>query len=209
MGSVLLVSDDTIFSLGLAALIESDAALEFLGAATDREALWEALRRTIPDIVVLDLQTRDSASLCSAITAQCPESPVLAFAGAEDGEDTLFAAVRAGARGYVVKTADTDHVLAAINTVVAGDGFLDPSVTLSVIAWATGSADHAYVADGLSPRELEVLGYVVDGEPNKRIARRMGLTENTVKTYLRRAYRKLNCHTRSAAAAMLARRSIA
>jgi len=201
---VLLVSDDTIFSLGLASLVASESSFELLGIAHDRAAVWDALANSDPDVIVLDEDTLGSNGLCGDLTARHPRTPVLVFARAQEQDDGLLAAVRAGARGYVVKTSDSEHLTSAIKCVASGHGFLDPSVTLRVISWVSRT-DHPSYDGVLSPREMEVLGYVIDGEPNKRIARRMGLTENTVKTYLQRAYKKLDCHTRSAAAATLAR----
>ena len=204
MTSVLLLSNDTIFSLGLSSLIASDPSMELAHVADETESVWDELALSTPDVIVLDQETTQTEHLCAELTARYPDVHVLIFASPNQADAGVHAAVRGGARGYVLKTAEPDQLLAAIKSVAEGNGFLDPSVTLRVISWATGTVSESHPA-GLSRREMEVLGFVLEGEPNKRIARRMGLTENTVKTYLRRAYRKLNCRSRSAAAAALAR----
>lgn len=205
MTTIVLLSDDTVFSLGLASLA-SGSDWEVVRAGSDRRSVTSALSRASPDVVVLDEETTDLA-LCGEIGALYPKTPLLVFGGERRSDEAVVAAVRAGARGFVLKSAEPEQMLTAIASVAAGHGFLDPSVTLRVISWAFDAQEVDYPA-GLSPREMEVLGYVIEGEPNKRIAKRMGLSENTVKTYLRRAYRKLNCHTRSAAAAKLAREGL-
>jgi DNA-binding NarL/FixJ family response regulator len=178
--------------------------LDIVDVGSDRDALWDALGPQRIDVVLIDDEVPQAMALCAEVAAREPNVPVLVVGRSDDEDAAPLAAVRAGAHGYAVKSADDYRVLEAIRSLASGEGFLDPSVTLRVLSWATHNDGPSVVA-GLSPREIEVLGYVLQGEPNKRIARRMGLTENTVKTYLRRAYRKLGCHTRTAAAAKLAR----
>jgi two-component system NarL family response regulator len=203
--TVLLVSDDTVFSLGLSTLVSDDPSWDVVHVPGERSAVMSVFGRRTPDVTVLDQESPEFSTLCADVTQRRPDAPVLVLANASNGDDRLLEAVRGGARGYVMKTSDPDQLLAAMKAVADGQGFLDPTVTLKVISWVTRNRRTEHPG-GLSPREMEVLALVLEGEPNKRIARRMGLTENTVKTYLRRAYRKLGCHTRSAAAAALARR---
>jgi DNA-binding NarL/FixJ family response regulator len=207
MTSLLLVSECTIFGMGFEALVADDSTFRFLGSVHPAECV-EQLERTTPDVVVVDHSMDAGAAMkvCEAISQRRPRVPILVLSNTLN-DDAVRESIESGARGYLYKGADRAYLRSAIYWLAEGQAVLDPRVTRRVIDWATHSALDAG-EEGLSGREIEVLRLVCRGEPNKRIAKRMGLTENTVKTYLRRAYRKLDCHTRSAAAAVLAQRGL-
>jgi len=207
MTSVLVLSDCTVFGLGFEAIGKEDESFDIVGRADATEGL-RLLDRSSPDVVVIDYEINGGRSidLCSEIVQSHPSIPVLVLSNVLDDE-AVRSSISAGARGYLYKNADRDRLRAAIEWLKEGQGVLDPLVTLRVMDWATKSGSEG-TYETLSEKELEVLRLVSRGEPNKRIARTMGVSENTVKTYLRRAYRKLGCHTRSAAAALLAQRGL-
>jgi NarL family two-component system response regulator LiaR len=207
MTSVLVLSDCTVFGLGFAAIGAEDESFEILARANGTEGL-QLLATTRPDVIVIDYEIDGGKAieLCARIVQDWPSVPILVLSNVLD-DQAVRSSIAAGARGYLYKNADRDRLRAAIEWLKDGQGVLDPLVTLRVMGWATRTGAEA-THETLSEKELEVLRLVSRGEPNKRIARAMGVSENTVKTYLRRAYRKLGCHTRSAAAAVLAQRGL-
>jgi DNA-binding NarL/FixJ family response regulator len=207
MTSILLVSESAIAELGFESLAANDDSLTFLGRTDPREA-DERMAALNPDILVVDfaMEATRVMRLCEHFSQLRPNLPILIVSGVLDG-NAVRACIDAGARGYLYKNADRSSLRSAISWLADGYAYLDPVITRHVIDWAArSSVDPA--SDSLSARELEVLRLASRGESNKRIARRMGLTENTVKTYLRRAYRKLDCRSRTAAAAALVQRGL-
>jgi two-component system, NarL family, response regulator LiaR len=202
-----LFTDNYVMALGFDALANEDPELRFLGAASPEDGI-ESLEGGRPDVLVIDQDSDgvDAATVCEAIARRWPSVAVMVIADlAEDG--VVRASLEAGARGFICKSTGSEYLRTAIRLLGEGHGALDPKVTLRVIDWAKQS-ELEVVRDELSEREIEVLRLVSRGEPNKRIAKQLGLTENTVKTYLRRAYKKLNCTNRSAAAAAVAQRGL-
>ncbi len=207
MTSVLVLTDCTVFGLGFEALAADDDTFELVAQANAQRGM-RLLEESRPDVVVLDfgIDGGRAISLCKTISQRWPALPVLMLSNVLDDE-AVKAAIEAGARGYLYENADRERLRSAVEWLAQGQGVLDPLVTRRVMNWATRNGSEA-APDTLSEKEVEVLRLVSQGEPNKRIAKAMGVSENTVKTYLRRAYRKLGCHTRSAAAAALAQRGL-
>lgn len=201
---VAVLTDCSILRAGFEALI-GGPDFSLIGFASTAEEMLALVESGRPDALIVP--TGEGAlETCAAISNRYPALPVLIVsAGLDDG--TVRGAIEAGADGFLFKDVEPSDFRSAIKRLVAGESVLDTRAAGRVIAWAahrpTETDDHE-----LSSRELEALRHVARGEPNKRIARHMGIKENTVKTYLRRAYRKLDCHTRSAAAAALARRGL-
>jgi DNA-binding NarL/FixJ family response regulator len=207
MTTLVLVSDCTVLGMGFEALAANGNGLRFLGVVDPLRAV-DTLEAGRPDVLVVDydLYGGRAVRLCETITRRWPTLPVLVLSSVLD-DASVRASIDAGARGFLYKNTDPDELRVAMECLAEGHAILDPKVTARVIQWAT-QAGLEMPDEGLSGREIEVLRLVSRGEPNKRIARHMGLTENTVKTYLRRAYKKLDCHTRSAAAAAVVQRGL-
>jgi DNA-binding NarL/FixJ family response regulator len=202
-----LFTESAVMALGFAALADEHPDVHFLGSALPGQGL-ETLAAGRPDVIVVD-HHRDGAhaiALCEAIGRRWPSVAMLIVSDVAD-ERSVRAALEAGVRGYLSKSTDGAALVAAIRELAGGHGVLDPQVTRRVIEWAKHPRVDA-TTEELSDREIEILRLVSTGEPNKRIAKRLGVSENTVKTYLRRAYKKLGCNTRSAAAAALAQRGL-
>lgn len=201
---VAVLTDCSILRAGFEALIHGPE-FSLVGFASSGEELLGLINARGPDIVIVP--TGESAlESCAMITRHYPALPILVVsAGLDDG--AVRGAIDAGANGFLFKDVGPGDFQSAVKRLVAGESVLDTRVAGRVIAWATNRTVDIE-SHGLSSREVEVLRLVVQGEPNKRIARRMGISENTVKTYLRRAYRKLDCNTRSAAAATVMRRGL-
>lgn len=205
VSKALLVTDSTAARLGIEALIARVDELDILEFVDHVEAVSDHQgRQGEPSLVVLDggIGMEASIETCRRIVQQWPQVPVLILATTSQGE-VVRAAINAGARGYLLKDVPPETLIAGIGWLVGGEAVLDPRVTSHVITWAISRA--CIHADSLTIREVEALRYASEGEPNKRIARMMGISENSVKTYLKRAYKKLDCHSRSAAVAALVR----
>lgn len=201
---VAVLTDCSILRAGFEALLQSPE-FGLVGFASSEAELVELIDASRPDVVIVP--TGDGAlESCGTISRHFPALPVLVVsAGLDDG--SVRDAIDAGANGFLFKDVGAGDFQSAVRRLVAGESVLDPRVAGRVIAWATNRAVEIK-GEALSSREIEVLRLVAQGEPNKRIARRIGITENTVKTYLRRAYRKLGCHTRSAATAAAVRQGL-
>jgi two-component system response regulator DevR len=193
---------------GFEALAASYGDLELVGVASTAQEAELLITRTDPDVALVDYGLAEDGALplCRAVTQLRPALPVLVISGVLDDE-AVHGSIEAGAQGYLYKDIESDELRTAIRSLAGGASVLDPRVTGRVIAWASHPAGDT-PEDTLSAREIEVMRHVARGESNKEIAGQLGLSENTVKTYLRRVYRKLDCRTRSAAAALVARRGL-
>jgi len=205
MLALVLITDSAVFGLGFEALFADDQDVQSMSIVSSPDDGLHLLRSATPDVVIVDYDMEGAAGLCEELSARWPAIPVFVLSTALNDE-VVRSAIEAGVVGFVSKRNDAHYIRDAVKSVADGQSVLDPSVTRSVISWVTGlDVKRADVSGRLSGQELQVLRLVARGESNKRIARRLGLSENTVKTYLRRIYRKLGCRTRSEAAAWLTR----
>ena len=205
--SFVVFTDCTLVRAGFEALASAFSDLDLVGTAPTADAA-DFVSRTGPDVVVIDYGLADGGALplCREIARLRPGLPVLMLSG-DLSDDAVRGSIEAGAQGYLYKDAEVDDLRSAMKRLAAGESVLDPRVTGRVIVWASQHAGST-AEETLSAREVEVVRRVARGESNKQIAKRLGLSQNTVKTYLRRAYRKLGCDSRSAAAALVARSGI-
>lgn len=205
---VVVVDDHEIVRQGLAAMLTRDSDISVVGTAEDGEQGFQVIARLRPQVAVVDysLPRMSGVELCEKIVESCPETGVIVLT-AFNHDDVILKSMEAGAKAYVCKDIDGDELQRAIRAVAAGGSVLDPQVTSRVMRWAH-RRNRGYGDDTLSLREIEVLRLVARGQTNKDIADTLHVSENTVKTYLRRALEKLNCHTRSEAAATAAKRGL-
>jgi two-component system nitrate/nitrite response regulator NarL len=207
---VLVVDDHTLFRRGLIALLASDARFAVIGEAADA---GEALRRVAelqPDIVLLDnhLPGVNGVDALAGLKAAAPQARVLMLTVSEDERD-LAAALRGGARGYLLKTVDSDGLASALLRTAAGESVVSPEMTGKLVnAFQALGGDvpmpaPAVEADpihSLSPREREILRHIAKGASNKEIARALDIAETTVKIHVQHILRKLNLGSRVQAA---------
>jgi DNA-binding NarL/FixJ family response regulator len=208
MVRVIVVDDHPIFRLGLAASLGEMEDIELVGEAASGAEVLDLVERTSPDVVLLDLHLPDTSGLevNRWLAGHVPKVKVIVLTMSEDHLATV-AAVRDGARGYVVKGADPNHVEHVINAVMAGDVVLDHGVAqamaeLAQLRVATSSSPFPQ----LSRREIEILELVAQGLDNPAIARELFLTPKTVRNHVSNVLAKLNAGDRSQAIVM-ARRS--
>jgi DNA-binding NarL/FixJ family response regulator len=203
---VVLADDQEMVRAGLRMLLDFQADLEVVGEAADGLAAVEVATRTRPDVVLMDVRMPrcDGIEAARRIVAALPDTAVVILTTFDD-DASLAEALRAGVSGFLLKVAPPEQLLHAVRTVAAGNGLLDPAVTLRVIA-ASAAAPAPDPAAGarlasLTQRETDVLRLVAEGLTNAEIASRLYLGEATVKTYLSRMLTKLDLRDRVQAVA--------
>jgi len=200
---VLLVDDHPLFRKGMRALLESVGDIEVVAeAASGREAIERALE-VQADVVLMDLQMPDGGGLTATrrLAQDLPEARVLVLTMFDDDE-SVFAAMRAGARGYLMKEADEDEVLRAIRAVAEGEAIFSAPIATRLIDYF--SAAQAVVPKQrfpqLTDREREILALISHGETNAQIAERLGISLKTVRNHVSNIYNKLQVVDRAQAA---------
>ncbi|WP_199516832.1 response regulator transcription factor [Nucisporomicrobium flavum] len=201
---VVIADDHPMFRFGLSAAISAVAQIDLLGEASSGAELVELVERTVPDVVITDLAMpgTDGTHATRQIAARHPHVAVLVLTMHEDDE-ALFGAMRAGARGYLLKGADRDDIIRAVLSVARGDAVYGTGVAQRIVDFFTGAhKDYtATVFPELTCREREVLELVAAGHRNHEIARRLVLSEKTVRNHVASVLFKLQVSDRAAAVA--------
>lgn len=205
---VVVIDDHEIIRAGLSALLGRESDIHVVGMASTGEEGLDLIAELKPDVAVIDysLPRMSGVEVCEEVVAQHPDTSVVVLTSFMHDE-VILKSVEAGAQAYVYKDVEARELKRAIRAVAKGEAVLDPKVTARVLRWAHRRSV-GYGDGALSLREIEVLRCVARGGTNKDIADEMHVSENTVKTYLRRALEKLDCHSRSEAAAMAAKRGL-
>lgn len=198
---VVVVDDHPLFRIGIISLLETLDGVEVVGSAETADEAAEVVRETAPAVVLMDLDLAGGSSGIDAtrrITRAHPEVGVLVLTMLGD-DDSLFAAVRSGARGYLLKTAAPGEVQRAIHAVAAGDMLLGADVARRAVSYLTEAKRTGGSAfPELTDREREVLELVARGQDNQTIARTLVLTNKTVRNYVYGIASKLGATDRSA-----------
>lgn len=202
MVRVLLVDDHPVFRHGMRSLLEAVPDVEVVGEGRDGSEAVELAGRLRPDVVVMDLNMPglDGVAATREICGALPDTGVLVLTMFED-DDSVFAAMRAGARGYLVKGADSPEVLRAIAGVAAGDAIFGPTVAQRVLGYLTrplSSRDERLFPD-LTSREREILELIAAGSGNVTIAQRLFLSPKTVRNNVSNIFVKLQVADRAEA----------
>jgi DNA-binding NarL/FixJ family response regulator len=196
MTRVLVVDDHPLFRDGLAALLRSVADIEVAGLAADGETGCRLAVDLAPDVVVMDLNMPGLPGL-EAIRrlSRLDPAPAVLVLTMVDDDDSVTAALQVGARGYLLKGAVQEEVLAAIRTVAAGGAVFGPGAAQRVLAG--GRRRHR---PDLTEREAEVLALIADGRDNAAIARELGVSVKTVQNHVSHVLAKLQVRDRTQAA---------
>lgn len=202
---VLLVDDHAVVRQGLRAFLQLQPDIEVVGEAGGGSAAAEAAAESGADVVLMDLvmPEGDGVEAIQALARAAPAARVLVLTSfGEDGR--IFAAMQAGAAGYLLKDVEPDQLAAAIRDVHRGRAALHPEVAARLMRRAAEPAG----VEPLTPREREVLRLVVEGFANKQIARRLLITEKTVKTHVSNVLQKLGVEDRTQAAVLAIRQRL-
>jgi DNA-binding NarL/FixJ family response regulator len=193
---VLVVDDHQMVRAGIVALLAATADVVVVGQAGDGREAVDVAARTLPDVVLMDLSmpSVDGVEATRRILEEESAAKVVVLTSFSDRQ-RVSEALTAGAIGYLLKDCEPADLLAAVRSAAAGQVPLDPRVARVLLPTGQGRPE-----DGMSPRELQVLGLVAQGLANKQIGRRLGISERTVKAHLGRVFRALGVADRTSAA---------
>lgn len=195
---VLIVDDHPVFRMGMAALLGSLVGIEVAGEAESAEGALALAAEVPAEVAMVDLNLGDSSGIDATreLSVQAPDLAVLVVTMHED-DDTVVAAMRAGARGYVVKGATPDSIERAVRAVANGELIFSPQIASAAVGQLTNRRSNPFPE--LTDRELEVLDLVAAGLDNATIARRLFLSPKTVRNHVSNVFTKLQVPDRSQA----------
>lgn len=201
---VLVADDQALIRAGLSALLGAAPDVEVVGAAGDGEQAVALAAETSPDVVLLDIRmpVLDGIGALRRIVAERDDGPRVVMLTTFDLDEYVYTALSEGAAGFLLKETPPDRIIAAVHTVVAGDMLISPEITHRLVD--VGARQHRTVAPrppltSLTARETEVLQLVGTGRSNTEIAHRLVLSEETVRTHVKRTMGKLGLTSRAQA----------
>jgi DNA-binding NarL/FixJ family response regulator len=199
--NVVVVDDQDMVRAGFAALLNAQDDIAVVGQAGDGQAALEVCARTAPDVVLMDVRmpVLDGVEATKRLAGGATRVLMLTTF---DIDEYVYAALRAGASGFLLKDATPEELVSAVRVIAAGDSLLSPTVTGRLIAHFTRQPALVSTPPSLAvltPREREVLVWVARGESNAEIAARFVLAEQTVKTHVSRIFLKLGVRDRAQA----------
>ena len=202
---VFIVDDHPVVRDGIAAVLEAERDIQVAGTAGSAEELFDAVDGARPDIVLLDLALPGIGGIeaIARLGRTSRDVRVVVFSAHED-DDAVVGAVRAGAKGYVVKGATGAEIVRAVREVHAGNSYLHGPAAAAIAT----EVRRPRTPDSLTPREREVIRLVGEGLSNKQIASSLGITERTAKFHLRQIMSKLGAENRAQAVALATRRRL-
>ena len=202
---VMLVDDHTLFRKGLAELLDGRETIRVVAATGQPAEAARLLDETQPDVLVLDLNMppHGGLALLRELQAKGWSKPTLILT-VSDAEDDLANAMRAGARGYLLKDMEPDDVVDAIQRAMRGETVVAPTMTLKLVNLLQGGGSKNAARENLlaqlTAREREILDHLAQGQSNKAIARALDISHDTVKLHVRHILSKLNLTSRVEAA---------
>ncbi|GIW34860.1 response regulator transcription factor [Meiothermus sp.] len=201
---ILLVDDHPVVRAGLSGLLSSQLDFEVVGEASNGLEALDLLEKQRPDVMLMDLRMpqMDGVSAIRQIRAKFPRVQVLVLT-TYDTDSEIVRAVEAGATGYLLKDVPREELFRAVRLCARGEAVLSPPIAARLLGRMRGPAE-----ENLSVRELEVLSLVARGLSNKEIARKLKISEATVKTHLLHAFAKLGVDDRTAAVTVALERGI-
>ncbi|HET6465426.1 MAG TPA: response regulator transcription factor [Nitrospiria bacterium] len=205
---VLVVDDHTLFRKGIINLLQERPGIEVVGEAKDGREGIALAKQLHPDVILMDVQMPECNGIeaTEAIRQELPDARIMMLTVSEQDED-LFAAIKAGARGYLLKSVEPDHLLKAIDLLMKGEAVIPHNMASKLLAEfsviankpvskAEASGDYQL----LTNREKEILQTLAGGASNKEIANALNISEHTVKIHLKNILRKLHVNNRIQAA---------
>ncbi len=194
------MDDQELFRRGLTMLLGVEEDIEVVGEAGDGVAATELAATAVPDVILMDVRMpkRSGIEACVAIKEVAPTARIIMLT-VSDEEADLYDAVKNGASGYLLKDSSIDEVAQAIRVVADGQSLISPSMAIKLLdefKQMSRSDRQQVPSPRLTDRELEVLKLVAQGLNNREIAKRLFISENTVKNHVRNILEKLQLHSR-------------
>jgi len=201
-----LLDDHEVVRQGLRAMLEASGRIEVVGESDSAEEAASRIPALKPDVAVLDARLPDGSGIevCRQIRSVDPTLQALILTSYDDDE-ALFAAIMAGASGYVLKEIKGSDLVGAIRQVARGNSLIDPSLTARVLDRVRNGPATAPELAELTEQELKLLGYIAEGLTNHQIGEQMFLAEKTVKNYVSSILAKLGLERRTQAAVLAAK----
>lgn len=205
--TVFLLDDHELVRRGIRTLLESEEDIEVIGEAASAAEAVARIPALRPQVAILDGRLPDGSGIevCREVRSIDPRIAVLVLTSYDDDE-ALFAAIMAGASGYVLKQISGCDLVTAVRRVAAGQSLLDPAVTARVLERLRDGPSPDPLTRHLTPKEEQILELVSQGLTNRQIAERLALAEKTVKNYVSIVLGKLGVDSRTQAAVLAARR---
>lgn len=208
--TVLVVEPHPIMQVGLQEVLRSAPGVELAGLCQDGLAALQACEKAPPHLVILEVNLPgiNGVELCRAIKRDYPQTEVLVLT-ADERDETVFEAIRAGATGYILKDITPENLVRAIHAIVRGQTMVHPRIARRVLdrlSLIAQDPEGRIYGNGLTEREVEILVEVAKGATNKEIAKKLFISESTVKSRLRNIFRKISVRDRAEAAAYAIRK---
>ncbi|GAA1582137.1 response regulator transcription factor [Kribbella karoonensis] len=206
---VVVADDQTVVRDGLVTLLKLLPGIDVIAAASDGREAVALVAEHDPDVLLVDLRmpTMDGVEATRIVRTEHPRTEVVVLTTYSD-DDSVLSALRAGARGFLTKDADAESIGRALEAAADGQSILDADVQRRLIEGTT-TAPKPVTDSGLTPRELEVLRLIAEGLSNTEIARRLVVSEATVKTHINHLFAKANLRDRAQAVAYAYRLGLA
>ncbi|HEY9286454.1 MAG TPA: response regulator transcription factor [Candidatus Dormibacteraeota bacterium] len=206
---ILIADDQNLFRAGLVRLLETDPRVQVVGQAFDGLDVLKKVVAVKPDVVLMDLKmpNLDGIEATRRILAEHPQIKILILTTFET-DSYVLQALRAGASGYVLKDAQVESIVSSIVAVMSGERVMASAVANRVVDMLSGASTPKDFYDGLTAREVEILKLIAIGQANKQIARRLDISEKTVRNHVSNMYEKLHIYDRSQAVLYAVRKGL-
>ena len=197
---VVLADDHAVVRKGIREFLEEDTAIQVVGEASDGEQAIALVAREKPDVAVFDIQMpkMNGMEATRRVKKEFPQTRVLILT-AYDDDPYIFAALQAGANGYLLKTSSSDELVHAVHAIAEGESALSPTVAKKLVLRAAGGQPNEETIEPLTEREMEILRLAAKGMGNKQIGVTLTISDRTVQGHLANIYAKLHVGTRTEA----------
>ena len=206
---LMIVDDQSLFRAGLVRLLDEDPRVEVVGQAGDGLEAVKQAAKLKPDVILMDLKMpgQDGIEATRQINEADPTINVVVLTTFET-DSQVIQALKAGARGYVLKDSTPDAIVSSIIAVMSGERVMAGAVANRVLDMLTGTSTPKQFYDGLTNREIEILKLLANGMANKQIAYRLKISEKTVRNHVSNTYEKLGIYDRSQAVLYAVRKGL-